>query len=237
MTGKDIANYAVAGVLDVLSVFGVPTAVAGQLYQDVLAKRAKDGMEVLLLEVRGGNFQNIDQNEAVSIIARYQRDAMEGVAKNNLRLMARVINGMAAKNELKASTFLKYANILASLTEDEITVLGIMLKYATTPHHKGMFSPDPAKHPLENSDPEKDELRDTVKNYAAVQQALVRTGLVYFSVNAEAGNDFVLDGGTFSDPNSGGLQMAINSKVQYQITPLAREIYEYADQITQKEAA
>jgi hypothetical protein len=230
-------NFIANIIDDCLSVKGVPTATAGAVLSRVMGKRHQVLREVIASEFRQGNFDRADEDEIVSICYRLIRDAEEGVAKNNLRLMARVINGMAEKNELRAPTFLKYANILASLTEDEITVLGIMMKYATTPHHKGMFSPDPDKHPLEHSDPEKDELKNFVKNYAAVQQALVRTGLIYFSVNAEAGNDFVLDGGTFSDPNSGGLQMTINSKVQYQITPLAREIYSYVDQIIQKEAA
>lgn len=222
---------------DCLGVRGVPTATAGAVLSRVMGKRHQVLREVIASEFRQGNFGRADEDEIVSICYRLIRDAEEGVAKNNLRLMARVINGMAEKKELKAPTFLKYANILSSLTEDEITVLGIMLKYATTPHHKGMFSPDPTKDQLSYSDPEKDALKEAVKNYAAVQQSLVRTGLVYFSVSAEAGNDFILDGGNFSDPNSGGFQLKLDSKVQYQITPLAREIHSYLDQIIQKEAA
>jgi hypothetical protein len=214
MTGKDIINYAAAGALDVLSVFGIPTAVAGQLYQDVLAKRAKEGMEVLLLEVRGGNFQNIDQNEAVSIIARYQRDAMEGVAKNNLRLMARVINGMAAKNELKAPTFLKYANILASLTEDEIMVLAVMSKLQWEVFASG----NGAVH-FEKAG---------IKNYLQIQQSLLRTGLVMMQIRNLTHSD-ARSIENLRDFN----QINVQSQILFTTTPLMREILKYADPITQ----
>ena len=106
MNIKTVKKYAIVGLADVLSHFGVPTSTAMQIYEDILAKRAAEANEILLSEIRQGHFGNIDQNEAVSIIARFQRDAMEGVAKNNLRLMARVINGMAEKTNSKLRHFL-----------------------------------------------------------------------------------------------------------------------------------
>ena len=172
MSGKNaIQNYAVAGIVDVLGRFGVPTATALQIYNDVLDKRSQTAMEILLKEIRQGNFECIDQNDAVSIIARYQRDAMEGVAKNNLRLMARIINGMAEKKKLEAPSFLRYAHILASLTEEEITVLGIMAKlnWAT-------FMPCEVTKQFKEAG---------FDNYQTIQQALLRTGLVTLRLDAK----------------------------------------------------
>ncbi|MCK5374353.1 MAG: hypothetical protein KAJ40_03630 [Alphaproteobacteria bacterium] len=148
--------------------FGVPTATALQIYNDVLDKRSQIAMEILLKELRQGNFECVDQNDAVSIIARYQRNAMEGVAKNNLRLIACVINGMSEKKSLKAPTFLKYANILADLTDDEIIVLGIMAKL-----NWGTFIGD-------RGDTECRKLG--INNMQSIQQALLRTGLLTMQI-------------------------------------------------------
>lgn len=175
MSGQSaLKKYTVAGVADVLGCFGVPTGTAMQIYQDILDKRAQDAMEILLSEIRQGDFSGVDQNDAVSIIARFQRDAMEGVARNNLRLMARVINGMAKKNELKAPSFLKYANILSSLTEDEIIVLGTMIQLR---HQDPRIDPNTLRGKLH---------RKGIQNYEFIQQALMRTGLVTFDVAAKS---------------------------------------------------
>jgi len=157
-SGNALSKYTVSGVADVLGCFGVPTSTAMQLYNDILGERAQGALEMLLSEVRQGRFEGVDQHEAVGVIARFQRDAMEGVAKNNLRLMARIINGMAEQQALMAPTFLRYANILASLTDDEISMLAIVAK------HKESFSSD--------------FIEKAPKNFEAILQALLRTGLV-----------------------------------------------------------
>ena len=224
-----VQKYSVAAIADILSHFGIPTATAMQIYSDVLEKRASEALEILLLEVRQGNFKNVDKNDVISVLARFQRDAMEGVARNNLLLMARVINGMADKQELKAPIFLRYANILASLSKEEIIVLGIMARYKSRPELKNM--PSAGEYGMEYKDPEKDELKAKLPNYPAIQQALTRTGLVFFTVNSQAAEDFKLDGGNFSD-TSGTLTMPINSKIDYQLTPLMDEILKYTDFLT-----
>lgn len=226
MTGKNaIQKYAVGAVVDVLGYFGVPTGSAINLYGDILDSRANAAFEILLSEIRQGDASGVHQNEAVSVIARYQRDAMEGVARNNLRLMARVINGMAEKKELKASTFLRYANILASLTEEEVAVLGVMVKHANS--YKNTPKIKENGEGFDYTDHEAEELKNVTSNYRVVQQALVRTGLVFFTIDSQAGDDFKIDGGNLSDPNSGYVELQLNSKVEYQITPLMREIIRF----------
>lgn len=114
---------------DVLSLCGIPTSTAEAIYDSILQKRSEDALNMLFCKIRQGNFNNIDQNEFVSIIARYQRDAVEGIAKNNLRLMARLICGLNEKGQLTAPNFQKYAKILADLSLDEIDILGRLAKY------------------------------------------------------------------------------------------------------------
>lgn len=67
-------NYGPLVLGDILSCFGIPTATVFGVYQDILDKRAKLGLEILLSEIRQGDFSNLDQDDVVSVIARYQRD-------------------------------------------------------------------------------------------------------------------------------------------------------------------
>lgn len=228
---NSIKKYTVAGIADVLSCFGIPTGTAMEIYNDILDKRSKDAMEILLSEFRQGNFENIDENEIISIIARFQRDAMEGVAKNNLRLMAQVINGMAEKKNLKAPSFLRFANIVASLTEDEIHVLSIMCEEACKLQNTldGMKS-----QPLLINNPGKTKLEKEIQNYEIIQQSLLRTGLLKMNVITESNNI------TQSNPPNniaGGTRKNLDFKTEsksiteYKITPLMLEVLEYVPEI------
>lgn len=204
---NSVMKYATSGLSDTLALFGVPTATVMNIYQDILDKRANEAFEILVSEIRDGNFDEQDQHEVVSVCARYQRDAMEGVAKQNLRLLARVINGMAEENELRAPTFLKYANILASLNEEEITVLGIM---ACQKDAQG----NPIKGDIEKTKSKAlyDALQEVVPgDPEIILQTLLRTGLVK------------MDTGSYYGSSSG----VDTSK--YTLTPLMDEILRYTD--------
>jgi len=203
---SSIKKYSETGISDVLSFFGIPTNTASQIYTDILNKRAHEALEILLAEIRQGNFENIDQDEAVSIIARYQRAAIEGAAKRNLRMMAKVIRGMAEKQDLTAPSFMKYANILASLTKDEILVLGIMSK-----SNWGIFIGD------RNASEFK---KHGIENYESVQQALMRTGLVLMNIHSDSED--------VRESMALGTNMKrMQSHKVYTLTPLMTEIESY----------
>jgi hypothetical protein len=131
-----------------------------------MGKRHQVLREVIASEFRQGNFDRADEDEIVSICYRLIRDAEEGVAKNNLRLMARVINGMADKDELRAPTFLRYAPILSSLTEEEISILAVMMRFDST------RLTDTWAREREHA------LLEISTNIEEKMQALIRTGLV-----------------------------------------------------------
>lgn len=176
-------SYTATGIADVLGCFGLPTGTAMQIYNGILDKRTKEAMEILLSEVRQGSFKNVHQDEIVSVVARFQRDAMEGTAKNNLRLMARVINGMAKKEELKAPSFLNFANVLSGLTEEEITVLAFKAAIQKEENIKGnpyLSLQDEHNRALKDLNLHQDE-------YESIQWALLRTGLL--SVKLESIGD------------------------------------------------
>ena len=155
----------VGGILgDCLGIKGVPTGTVSSAIGKLMGKRHALLREIIRCEIRQGNFERVDEDELISICFRLIRDAEEGVAKNNLRLMARVINGMAEKKNLKASSFLNYASILANLTEDEIIVLGIMSKLGW-----GTFMGDRGNTECK---------KFGIDNMQSIQQALLRTGLL-----------------------------------------------------------
>jgi len=201
-----------AGLTDVLGLFGIPTATAGALYAEILEKRKSEALEILFSELRKGSFENVNQHELISVIARYQRDAMEGIAKNNLYLLAQVMSGMADKEELTAPSFYKYADALSSLTKDEIIVLGYMAtKKGCSESCKGML----LKRYSE-------EQRDMIL------QSLLRTGLIYFYQGVEA---------EYKTPYwkeaAAGAQPSVKADLYtiYSFTPLMNEILKYVELI------
>lgn len=66
--------------------------------------------------------------EATGMVLRYIRAAQEGTCQLNLRIMAKVIRGLAARSPAKASEFLRYADAVASLTVEEISVVTCLLE-------------------------------------------------------------------------------------------------------------
>ena len=99
-----------------------------------LQKRAKILQEVILSEIRQGDFSRVDEDDKIAISYRLMRDALEGVAKNNLCLMARLICGLAKKEQLTVHNFQKYAKILSDLDYEEVEILAeIVKKYENLP--------------------------------------------------------------------------------------------------------
>lgn len=61
--------------------------------------------------------------EAAGMVLRYIRAAEEGTSLINLRIMAKVIRGLAGRSRARAADFLRYADAVASLTAEEICVI------------------------------------------------------------------------------------------------------------------
>ena len=230
MVKKTVSKYMAAGVSDVLGCFGVPSGAATQLYNDILDKRAQEGVEVLLSEVRQGHFDGIDQNDAVSIVARFQRDAMEGVARNNLRLMARVINGMAEKQELKAPNFLRYAGILSGLSKEEVLVLGMMAQERDV-NRKRDFSY--LKLKLVGDTPQEKMEKQFSDKLEYIQQALLRTGLIAMKTVSKTKETKKPDTGKnmmySSAREDAGFDIETKIFQTFKLTPLMDEILKYTD--------
>lgn len=100
--------------------------------QQVFKRRLDRAREILLEEMKTGDKDLTDAaelEEVAATIYRYGRAAQEGAARLNLRLLAQVIAGQHYAGVLKADEFLYYADILSSLTMEEIIFLGCLIKH------------------------------------------------------------------------------------------------------------
>lgn len=204
MSGNELSLF-VALISDVMERFGIPVSTAKQLYDDIIQKRKEEALEIMLSELRDGQFVDLDENEIVSVVARYQRCAVEGAAKTNLRLLARLIKGMADKRALRADNFMRYADILSGLSHEELVVISIMANL-----NWGLVAGDRGKAKF---------LKAGIKDPEAVQQALIRTGLVRMQLRK-------------SDPRFEGASLAqedVPLNQIYTLTPLMTEIEQYIE--------
>lgn len=203
-------SLSAAMISDVLSYFQIPGAgtVLG-VYEKILEKRRTEALHILLTEIRQGNFANLDRDETVSVIARYLRDAQEGTAKNNLKILAKTIKGMADQENLIAITFNRYASVISALTQNEIELLGFMAREEAFDYlgHREKFDRYSPKTDL----------------YPTFQ-SLMRLGLIAFQTGVEseytpAGNNDYGDYEAF---------IKSESWTNYETTHLFHEIVDYA---------
>lgn len=109
---------------------GTLGAIADATWDKVRRERIQRGNERLLEELRKGEVRLGDHSmpEAVAIVERFQRAALEGTALLNLRLMAKVIAGQAHLGVLRADEFLYQANLLGSLRREEVILVAMLLR-------------------------------------------------------------------------------------------------------------
>lgn len=157
---------------------------AEKLANFYIEKRKEELRNVILCEIRQGDFSRVYDDDKIAICYRLMRDAIEGTTKNNLRLMARLICGLNEKNKLTAPTFQKYEKILADLEQEEIEIIaGIVKKYYELPA-KDSADYEKAKHRLIDSflldkfgDPKFKDTQKYSENYTHMVQ-LERTGFI-----------------------------------------------------------
>ena len=95
-----------------------------------LCERLERAQNILRSELeRAGvtakDFRDADQLAAAAL--RYHRAARDQAMDENLRILAQAMVGLARRDELWASDFLKYAEILAPLSRDELILIGRMM--------------------------------------------------------------------------------------------------------------
>ena len=135
-----VDNLLVSLMSDAASIMGCPTEAA----KHFLHNRQKELQSIIESEIRNGDFSNVHKDDLISIIVRLIDDINEGVGKNNIRLMARVIVGLNDKQELTASRFHDFNTILANLSYEEIIFLADVTKEYKTGLPKEAYLHNPA---------------------------------------------------------------------------------------------
>lgn len=121
--------------IDIISSLIDYGGVWGGLVKEWWSKKMFESREIYISEVRNGIFDNIDMDDTLSICHRLYRAISEGTAKKNFRLICRLVQGLGDNHNLTAPTFLKFANILDSLSDEEIKIMAydIWLYYNPKP--------------------------------------------------------------------------------------------------------
>ncbi len=164
-----LSGFVTDAIGEILS-YGAGTlgAVAGIALSELMKKRAEDAREIALDELRRGAVtlrEAGEPEEVVAVLHRYLREAREGRARLNLRLMAKIMAGQAYRGNLVADEFLYYADLVASLRREEVMLVAAVLK------HDGDMSRIAAElvpQPFASS-----------SDLNAASAAVTRTGLIY----------------------------------------------------------
>lgn len=91
----DITKMSASAAWDILSLFGIPTSSIQELWNAHCERKLAESRDILFDEIKQGNFNNIADDDKISLMHRYTLAAMNGAARLNLRLLAKAINSIA----------------------------------------------------------------------------------------------------------------------------------------------
>ena len=188
MNNNLVSNLANTITEDILSLFGIPTSSIRELWTSHCEKKLAESRDILFDEIKQGNFNNIADDDRISLMHRYTLAAMNGTARLNLRLLAKAINSITNGKQLPspiyANEFNRYAQILETLSDEEIHLLANMHQYrkdATPPRTTN--SPQGIKYHddfIQNfANHYKYQYKKSDGEYKSLCCALLRTGLIY----------------------------------------------------------
>ena len=114
-------------VTDILSLFQIPSDTLQNLLNKHREKKLESSRDILFEEIEQGAFDNINDDDKISLIHRYVQAAMNGSARVNLRLLAKSINSLTKGKKLSkpiyANAFNRFAQALETLSDEEIEIL------------------------------------------------------------------------------------------------------------------
>lgn len=192
--------------------------------------------EIIRAEIRQGDFSNVDSDDLVGISYRLQKDALEGVAKNNLRLLCAIISGLHEDNKLTAPNFLKFAPILEGLTENELKVIAYdiwPLLNPQPPHsdETSVVVRENCTHVYECETHKawRGAREDFIKslghigNIQTIKYALLRTGLYYIKVHTSTTVEIYDDGSGNNTESYSGVEF-IHSALMGELLPYIKSV-------------
>lgn len=191
--GNNMQSLGIGAASDILSAvdFGATNfvaAIANSTLSNLFKKRTEAARNIALKEMalcERSKFDIQDADEFVAIVYRYGRAALEGSARLNLRLMAKVMKGQAITGSIYASEFNEFADVISSLKAKEIVYLGSMVNL----HKQGIqVKKEDSEELYDVSQSASITMRKTLvgtehfqdyRDFSACESGLQRTSLIY----------------------------------------------------------
>jgi hypothetical protein len=138
-------NFSLGGtaiVADFMAALGIPgSSTLGLAVSKALERRRREAVDVLIAEIEKGKkdcieFTDDEADELVQMLLRFSSAVDAGAARQNLRLLAQVIFGLKRNKTFEYDKFSKWANILQTLTRNEILFLGDAYRLANEPRYE-----------------------------------------------------------------------------------------------------
>lgn len=129
-TSQTRALAVVAIVKDLLHALHLPEGeTLGALVEKEIEERNRSTFNTLLQELEkardeGFAFEENDVHDFVQMVLRLLNSVSKGTARRNLRLMSQVVVGLKQHRLFEFDNFQRWANVLETLTRNEILVLG-----------------------------------------------------------------------------------------------------------------
>ena len=133
--GKGVIFTGISLIQETLSALSLPgSAILERAVHAAYERRLRAARDVLLETIRREGVENFefsedDADDLIQMMMRYAKAAQEGAARQNLTLLAEVIVGLKKNRAFEFDKFQASANVLETLTRDEILFVGKMYRY------------------------------------------------------------------------------------------------------------
>ena len=137
--GGGVAADILQGLVKDLPLGNTLAALTGAVLDDLLKDRAQKARTIFIEEIAKAERPFTDVHEAdefAAILYRYLDAARQGAARLNLRLMAKIAKGQLEEEAPKADEFLRYSNMIATVTREEIVYLATLHRHFAAAHGK-----------------------------------------------------------------------------------------------------
>ena len=141
-------------------------------------EEAEDILESELGQIKRRLKRVGEVEEAAGMVLRYIRAAQEGASQLNLRIMAKVMRGLAMRSRVRAADFLRYADAVATLTVEEICVITCLLEKTIELDDLGLTKDRDTKAWAQMIDDLVPRMFTDQQHVAEILLAASRTGLV-----------------------------------------------------------
>jgi hypothetical protein len=97
-------------------------------------RRLRSARDVLIETIRHEGVESLafskdNADDLIQMMMRFAKAAQEGAARKNLKLLSEVIVGLKKNDDFRFDKFQLCANVLETLTKDEILFIGYMFSY------------------------------------------------------------------------------------------------------------